>query len=382
MSNSITMESKRHPSVRIKVFGVGGAGNNAINRMASDSRADLEGVTLVAVNTDVQDLEICNANEKIAIGEKTTRGFGAGADPAVGKAAAEESTELLKQSLEDADMVVITPGMGGGTGTGAAPVIAALAKEMGKLTVAFVTKPFSFEPSRRMKVAKEGIANLKENVDSFAVILNQNLIDQPKLTDGKLGLGQAFELADSVLDHALRSIVYIITHNSYMNVDFRDMESVLKNGGVLHVAVGRASGENMLMEAAKNSASSPLLETPLAGGASKVIIHFTCPSTVSLTDFSDACEYIKTYASAGAELDGIPGLTLDDSSDEACCTIIASGLTEDGEASRPNLNRFADDATAEERTADADSKEDDPEFFEFGEYKKVFNRPMPPKSHE
>ena len=261
--------------VNIKVIGVGGGGNNVVNRMV---RSGTKGVDFVAVNTDKQALNVSSATDKTQIGEKLTHGQGAGADPEVGRKAAEESRNQIAKALEDTDMVFITAGMGGGTGTGAAPIVAEIAKEMDILTVAVVTKPFGFEGPRRMRAAMAGINELEEKVDSLVIIPNERL---KHATDQKITFANAFEIADDVLRQAVQSISDLIRDTGFINLDFADVTAIMKNAGMAHMGVGRAAGKGKAEEAAKMAISSPLLETSIEG-AKGVLINVTGSMDIGL----------------------------------------------------------------------------------------------------
>ena len=245
--------------VRIKVIGVGGGGNNVVNRMV---RSGTRGVDFVAVNTDKQALNVSSATYKIQIGEKLTHGQGAGSDPEVGRKSAEESRAQISKALEDTDMVFITAGMGGGTGTGGAPIVAEIAREQGILTVGVVTKPFGFEGRRRMQQAEKGIEELQGKVDSLVIIPNERL---KHATDQKITFANAFEIADDVLRQAVQSISDLIRDTGFINLDFADVTAIMKNAGMAHMGVGRAAGKGKAEEAARMAISSPLLETSIHG---------------------------------------------------------------------------------------------------------------------
>ncbi len=303
---------------KILVVGVGGAGNNAVNRMIDEG---IKGANLVAVNTDKQALDVCKAPETIQIGEKLTRGLGAGANPEVGKAAAEETLDEIRHMVEGYDMVFVTCGMGGGTGTGAAPVIAGVAKEMGILTVGIVTKPFSFEGSLRSKQAEEGIANLKENVDTIVVVPNDRLAS----IIGKAGFKEVFKKADEVLQQAVQSIVDIISVTALINVDFADVKTVMSNHGVAHIGMAVAHGEEKAKEATSLAINSPLLETSIEG-ASHILINFT--GDVTLIDVTNACEYLKE--AVGGEPNIIFGVDEGSGEEDVCTvTLFATGISGD-----------------------------------------------------
>ncbi|MBQ9151489.1 MAG: cell division protein FtsZ [Clostridia bacterium] len=304
--------------VNIKVIGVGGGGNNAVNRMITSS---IKGVEFVAINTDRQALHHSDASTQLVIGEKLTKGFGAGANPQIGSRAAEESIEEIKAILQDADMVFITAGMGGGTGTGAAPVVARLAHEMGILTVGIVTKPFAFEGKRRMDQALAGIAELSQYVDSLVVIPNERL---KQVTDTRITLENAFEIADSVLSRGTKSISDLINVPALINLDFADVSSVMKNAGHAHMGVGSATGKDKAEQAAKAAISSPLLESSIAGSHG-ILISITVSPDVGLEDVDVASSMIAAEASPDANV--IFGVHIDhELEDEMRITIIATGF--------------------------------------------------------
>ena len=266
------LETGTENVVSIKVVGVGGGGNNVVNRMV---RGGMQGVDFVAVNTDKQALNASSANYKIQIGEKLTGGKGAGSNPDVGRKAAEESRNQLSKALENTDMVFITAGMGGGTGTGAAPIVAEIAREQGILTVGVVTTPFKWEGARRMRDAQGGITQLREKVDSLVIIPNERL---KYATDQKITFANAFEIADDVLRQAVQSISDLIRDTGFINLDFADVTAVMKDAGYAHMGVGRAAGKGKAEEAAKMAISSPLLDTSI-NGAKGVLINITSPSS-------------------------------------------------------------------------------------------------------
>ena len=306
--------------VKIKVIGVGGGGSNVVNRMV---RAGVTGVDFVAVNTDKQALNVSSAGYKIQIGEKLTGGKGAGSDPEVGRKAAEESRSQLGKALEDTDMVFITAGMGGGTGTGAAPIVADIAKELGILTVGVVTKPFRFEGMRRMKQAEGGINELRNKVDSLVIIPNERL----KLaTDQKITMLNAFEIADDVLQQAVQSISDLIKNTGFINLDFADVSAVMKDAGRAHMGVGRAAGKNKAEEAAKMAISSPLLETSI-NGAKGVLVNVTGSMDIGLEEVETAANLVQQAAHPDALI--IFGAAFDDTlEDEIRVTVIATGFEE------------------------------------------------------
>ena len=306
--------------VNIKVIGVGGAGNNVVNRMVKTGTKSVE---FIAVNTDKQALGISSATVKIQIGEKLTNGQGAGSNPEVGRKSAEESRSQITKALEDTDMVFITAGMGGGTGTGAAPIVADIAKEMGILTVGVVTKPFRFEGMRRMRQAEGGISELRDRVDSLVIIPNERL----KLaTDQKITMVNAFEIADDVLQQAVQSISDLIKNTGFINLDFADVSAVMENAGRAHMGVGRAAGKNKAEEAARMAISSPLLETSI-NGARGVLINVTGSMDIGLEEVETAANLVQEAAHPDANI--IFGATFDETlEDEIRVTVIATGFDE------------------------------------------------------
>ncbi|MCR5484437.1 MAG: cell division protein FtsZ [Clostridiales bacterium] len=308
-------------TTQIKVIGVGGGGGNAVNRMIS---AGVLGAEFIAVNTDKQILTHSQATHKIQIGEKVTRGQGAGGRPEVGAKAAEESKDIISDALKGTDMVFITAGMGGGTGTGAAPVIAQTAKDMGILTVGVVTKPFKFEGKMRMNQAQAGISRLAEHVDSLIVIPNDRL---RYITDQKMSLAQAFAMADEVLLQGVRSISELIKVPGFINLDFADVTSVMKDAGYAHMGVGRASGKDKADVAANAAVSSPLLETSISG-AKGVIISITSSEDIDLEDVEHAAEIITAQAHPDANITW--GVAFDpELNDEMIITVVATGFATD-----------------------------------------------------
>lgn len=307
---------------QIKVIGVGGGGGNAINRMVDSG---VQGVEFIAVNTDKQVLVNSKATHKIQIGEKVTSGQGAGARPEIGKKAAEESCDVIDEALNGTDMVFITAGMGGGTGTGAAPIIAQMAKDKGVLTVGIVTKPFEFEGRRRMQQAEIGIAELAQHVDSLVVIPNERL---KLVSDQKITFINAFNVADDVLRQGVRSISELIKIPGLINLDFADVTSVMKDAGHAHMGVGRASGKEKAEQAANAAVSSPLLETTIQG-AKGVIISITASSDITLEDVNTASTIISNAADKDANI--IFGVAVDSAlDDEVVVTVIATGFGKDG----------------------------------------------------
>ena len=303
-------------AARIIVVGVGGGGNNAVNRMIDEQIA---GVEFIAVNTDKQALQLCKAPTLMQIGEKLTKGLGAGAQPEVGEKAAEESAEEISAALKGADMVFVTCGMGGGTGTGAAPVVARIAKEQGALTVAVVTKPFRFESRTRMANALAGIDKLKENVDTMIVIPNDKLLE---VVDRRTTMPEALKKADEVLQQGIQGITDLINVPFLINLDFADIQTVMKDKGIAHIGIGEGRGDDKALEAVKQAVASPLLETTIQG-ASHVIINIS--GDITLMDASDAADYVQELAGENANI--IFGAMYDDTrSDEATITVIATGL--------------------------------------------------------
>ena len=328
--------------VNIKVVGVGGGGNNVVNRMV---KTGTKGVDFIAVNTDKQALAVSSATYKIQIGEKLTNGQGAGSDPEVGRKSAEENRTQISKALEDADMVFITAGMGGGTGTGAAPLVADIAKELGVLTVGVVTKPFRFEGMRRMKQAEGGITELRNKVDSLVIIPNERL----KLaTDQKITMVNAFEIADDVLQQAVQSISDLIKNTGFINLDFADVSAVMKDAGRAHMGVGRAAGKNKAEEAARMAISSPLLETSI-NGAKGVLINVTGSMDIGLEEVETAANLVQEAAHPEANI--IFGAAFDDTlEDELRVTVIATGFDE-VESSMPSKPFTQAGAKVEEKKA-------------------------------
>ena len=310
--------------VNIKVIGVGGGGNNAVNRMTNS----IKGVEFIAINTDLQALNKSNADIRIPIGEKITKGHGAGSNPEIGTKAAEESEEAITAALEGADMVFVTAGMGGGTGTGAAPVVARIAKSMGILTVGIVTKPFAFERKKRMEQAEAGIEKLKEFVDSLIIIPNEKLKDVAE----KITLMNAFQVADDVLNHGVKSISELINIPEFINLDFADVTSVMSDAGYAHMGIGEASGKDKATEAAKAAITSPLLETTITG-AKGVLISITASPDISLDDITICSDLISSEADENANV--IWGAAFDETLEDTMkVTIIATGFQNKNEADK------------------------------------------------
>ena len=309
-------------AARIIVVGVGGAGNNAVNRMIDENVA---GVEFIGVNTDKQALQFCKAPTAMQIGEKLTKGLGAGARPEVGMKAAEESADDLEQALKGADMVFVTCGMGGGTGTGAAPVIARISKGLGILTIGIVTKPFRFEAKQRMTNANEGIANLRENVDSLIVIPNDKLL---QICDKRTSIPDALKKADQVLQQGVQGVTDLINKPGLINLDFADIQTVMRDKGIAHIGIGSASGENKAVDAIKEAMDSPLLETTVSG-ATDIIVNFS--GNIGIVEAYDAVTYLTEQAGDGVNI--IFGTVDNDNmGEDISITIIATGLERSGES--------------------------------------------------
>ena len=356
--------------VSIKVIGVGGGGNNVVNRMV---RSGVKSVEFIAVNTDKQALTSSSAGYKIQIGEKLTHGQGAGSNPDVGRKSAEESRNQISKALEDTDMVFITAGMGGGTGTGAAPVVAEIAREQGVLTVGVVTKPFAFEGRKRMTQAEQGIEELRSKVDSLVVIPNERL---KYATDQKITFANAFEIADDVLRQAVQSISDLIRDTGFINLDFADVSAVMKDAGLAHMGVGRAAGKGKAEEAARMAISSPLLETSI-NGARGVLINVTGSMDMGLEEVEQAASLVQDAVHPDALT--IFGATFDEElDDEMRVTVIATGFADaepEPAPAAPAANQAAQapqplnetqGETAESAAAEADRS--------FEEILKIFNR--------
>ncbi len=303
----------------IKVVGVGGAGNNGVNRMVETG---LKSVEFISVNTDRQHLHKAKANKKIQIGEKLTRGLGAGANPEVGKCSAEESKSEIAEALKGADMVFITAGMGGGTGTGAAPIVAEVSKEMGILTVGVVTKPFPFEGKRRMIQAEAGIEELRQNVDTLIVVPNEKLL---QVVEKQTSIMEAFKMSDDVLRQGVQGISDLITIPGLVQIDFADVKTIMLDAGVAHIGIGRASGEHRAQEAARQAIHSPLLETSIEG-AGGVLLNVTGGKDLCLLEISEAADLVQKSVDADANI--IFGAVIDEKlENEIVITVIATGFT-------------------------------------------------------
>ena len=342
-------------NVIIKVIGVGGGGNNAVDRMIED---DLSNVEYINVNTDVQSLSRTSAPIKVAIGEKVTRGQGAGSNPELGKRSADDSAEQIADAIRGANMLFVTAGMGGGTGTGAAPVVARIAKEMGVLTVAIVTKPFNFEGKHRMAQAEAGIELLSQYVDSLIVIPNERL---KLLTDKKITFLNAFQEADDILRKGVRSISELILNEGYINLDFADISTVMTNAGLAHMGVGAAKGKDKAEQAAKMAMSSPLLETNISG-AKGIIVNITSSPDISLDEVDQAATIITDEAHPDATV--IFGSVIDPTlEDEMRITLIAAGF-EKNNAKKPASSYAASEPSAPAVSATEQNRQEFNEIFD------------------
>ena len=312
-------------AAKIIVVGVGGAGNNAVNRMVDEN---IDGVEFIGINTDKQALQLCKAPKLLQIGEKLTKGLGAGAKPEIGEKAAEESIEEVTAAIKGADMVFVTCGMGGGTGTGAAPVVAKIAKDMGILTVGVVTKPFRFEAKARMVNAINGIERIKDNVDTLIVIPNDKLLE---IVDRRTTMPDALKKADEVLQQAVQGITDLINVPAVINLDFADVQTVMKDKGIAHIGIGMGKGDDKASEAVKMAVESPLLETTISG-ATHVIINVS--GDITLADASDAASYVQELA--GDDVNIIFGAMYDESKSDTCTiTVIATGLEDKNAPVKP-----------------------------------------------
>ncbi|MFC6323439.1 cell division protein FtsZ [Companilactobacillus baiquanensis] len=331
-----SLDSNNNMGAVIKVIGVGGAGGNAVNRMVDTG---IKGVQFIAANTDVQALESSKAETKIQLGPKLTRGLGAGSNPEIGQKAAQESEEALKEALEGADMIFITAGMGGGTGTGAAPIVANIAKESGALTVGVVTRPFAFEGSKRSRFAADGITELKKDVDTLVIISNSKLLE---VVDKKTPMSEAFSIADDVLRQGVQSISDLITSPGYVNLDFADVKTIMSDQGSALMGIGTANGENRITEATNKAISSPLLEVSI-DGAKQVLLNITGGTDLSLYEAQEAAQIVSDQATSDVNI--IFGTSMDETlGDQVKITVIATGVeSEDSKknAKMPNLNNKA-----------------------------------------
>lgn len=349
----IELETSHISSARLKVVGVGGAGGNAVRTMISRG---LENVEFIAANTDNQALMRNPANTKIQLGNGSTRGLGAGANPEVGRSAVEESIEEVRDALAGADMVFVTAGMGGGTGTGAAPIIAREAHEQGALVVGIVTRPFSFENRTRSRVAEHGVRELRENVDALIVIPNDRILS---VVDSSVPFKEALEKADEVLYNATKGIADIISHEGIINVDFADVVTVMKSQGDALMGIGRASGERRALEAAQNALNSPILEGMQIYGATGLLVNITGGSSLTMHEVSEAISCVQKAAGEDANL--IHGVVIDDTlDDELAITVVATGFQQQGEdrVSRP-VHTSARDLKIVRNTASAPVPEPD-----------------------
>ena len=337
----------------IKVIGVGGAGNNAIDRMVE---AGIKGVDFIVVNTDKQQLVKSKASTKIQIGEKITRGLGAGANPDIGAQAAEESKTEIQEALRGADMVFVTAGMGGGTGTGAAPIVAACAKEMGILTIGVVTKPFTFEGKKRLSQAERGVESLKGKVDTLVVIPNDKLL---QIIDRKTSIVEAFKMADDVLRQGVQGISDLIAVPGLVNLDFADVKTIMLNTGIAHMGIGRASGENRAEDAAKQAVQNPLLESSIEG-ARGVIINITGGANLGLHEVNTAAELVQRSVDPEANI--IFGAVIDETLDEdIVITVIATGFDKGNEMSGlNNVGSIVDRAWGGEKLSTIPAPVDNP----------------------
>lgn len=339
---------------QIKVIGVGGGGSNAVNRMIE---AGVQGVEFITVNTDAQALNLSKAEHKLQIGEKLTRGLGAGANPEIGKKAAEESREMLENILKGADMVFVTAGMGGGTGTGAAPVIAEVAKSLGALTVGVVTRPFSFEGRRRAMQAENGIAMLKEKVDTLIVIPNDRLLE---IVDKNTPMLQAFREADNVLRQGVQGISDLIAVPGLINLDFADVKTIMTERGSALMGIGVSSGENRATEAAKKAICSPLLETSI-DGARGVLMNITGGANLSLYEVNEAADIVASAADQDVNM--IFGAVIkEDLEDEIFVTVIATGFEHHQESKRPSSKLEKEDVKLDLRPFHSTDNLDIPTF--------------------
>ncbi|NOZ56041.1 MAG: cell division protein FtsZ [Calditrichaeota bacterium] len=338
MNLRLSFDDKGVPPARMKVVGVGGAGSNAVNRMIE---AGLTGVDFVAINTDLQALSTSKAPVRIQIGRNTTKGLGAGADPEVGRKSIEEDKEAVVNALQDADMIFVTAGMGGGTGTGASPIVAEVAKDLGALTVAIVTKPFLFEGPKRMQRAEEGLEELKEYVDTLITIPNQRLL---QIVDRKTPLNEAFRLADDVLLQATRGISDLISVPGLINLDFADVRTVMAEMGDALMGSAVASGENRATEATQKALNSPLLEEVSIAGALGVLVNITGGPDLSLHEVNDATTMV--FEAAGPDANIIFGAVIDEKmTDQVRVTVIATGFRRDGRRSSVYIGKEMPAAT-------------------------------------
>ena len=349
----------------IKVIGVGGAGNNAVNRMISEG---VQGVEFIVANTDTQALRNSEAETKIQLGPKLTKGLGAGSLPEIGLKAAEESEEQIREALVGADLIFVTAGMGGGTGTGAAPVVARIAKELGALTVGVVTRPFSFEGPKRGRYAAEGVAQLKANVDTLVTISNNRLLE---IVDKKTPMLEAFREADNVLRQGVQGISDLITAPGYVNLDFADVKTVMKDQGSALMGIGVASGENRTAEATKKAISSPLLEVSI-DGAEQILLNITGGSDLTLFEAQDASDIVA--AASTSEVNIIFGTSINENlGDEVIVTVIATGIDEERKHEKKSATRASRSPFAN-NTATRKDLGNNPQTFQ---EKQVPSKPQP-----
>ena len=350
------MELEDNDLAKIKVIGVGGGGNNAVKRMKEEG---LQGVEFVAVNTDKQILNNLDINTKLQIGSKITKGLGAGANPAVGMKAAEESRNEIEEALDKTDMVFVTAGMGGGTGTGAAPIVAQIAKEKGILTVGVVTKPFTFEGRRRQMQAEQGIEALKGKVDTLVIIPNDKLL---QISDKRTTMSEAFMMADEVLMDGIQGISDLIAVPNLINLDFADVRSIMLNQGIAHMGIGKANGDNRAMEAAKLAVKSPLLETSI-GGAKAVLINVT-GKELGLFEVNEAAELIREEVDPDANI--IFGAGIDESlGDDIKITVIATGFDSDNPMANKLKSNKKSDPVSQKSEETSEKDHDDIEIPSF-----------------
>ncbi|EFK93721.1 MAG: cell division protein FtsZ [Finegoldia magna] len=350
------MELEDNDLAKIKVIGVGGGGNNAVKRMKEEG---LQGVEFVAVNTDKQILNNLDINTKLQIGSKITKGLGAGANPAVGMKAAEESRNEIEEALDKTDMVFVTAGMGGGTGTGAAPIVAQIAKEKGILTVGVVTKPFTFEGRKRQMQAEQGIEALKGKVDTLVIIPNDKLL---QISDKRTTMSEAFMMADEVLMDGIQGISDLIAVPNLINLDFADVRSIMLNQGIAHMGIGKANGDNRAMEAAKLAVKSPLLETSI-GGAKAVLINVT-GKELGLFEVNEAAELIREEVDPDANI--IFGAGIDESlGDDIKITVIATGFDSDNPMANKLKSNKKSDPVSQKSEETSEKDHDDIEIPSF-----------------
>lgn len=351
----LEFEVEHKGKAKIIVIGVGGGGCNAVNRMIE---SELRNVNFIAINTDKQDLDMSRAEVKLQIGEKLTKGLGAGGNPEVGQKSAEENIEDISKLLSGADMVFVTAGMGGGTGTGAAPIVAKIAKDMGILTVGVVTKPFFFEGRRRSEHAEMGIKFLKQFVDSIVIVPNDKLLS---IAEPSTTMVQALRMADEILKHGVQSITELISDNSLINADFADVQTIMRDRGVAHMGIGHGKGENKVKDAVKNAVESPLLETQVAG-AKAILLNIAGGQDMGMLDVSEASSQIQSVADQDAII--IFGTSVkEELNDEMRITVIATGFENQpgnfSARSEMSINSGAADAAEEDKKEAGEKKEDE-----------------------